>query len=297
MAASRGNFAQLLAPGLYSVIYEDLEMYPEEYSGIFNVLPSSRAYEEDQLIAGLGAVPKKPEGDVTLQDEPIQGGSIRYTHESYGLGFQVTREMWDDDQYGIMSRVAQDFAGSIRQTVESTAANILTNGFTSTTTVNGETLFNTAQTLLGGGTQSNRSATDGALSVTILQEMIQLFEKVVNERGLIKRMIPEYVEIPVELQWKAGEIFHSAYAPFTGNNEVNVMQGRLKPRVNHYFTSTTAFFITAMKRSHTLKFFWRQQPQFDSQDDYHTKGANFSTFFRFSVGATYWHGTAASNGV
>ncbi|KKK75750.1 hypothetical protein LCGC14_2870610, partial [marine sediment metagenome] len=152
MAATRGGFAQLLAPGLYSVIYEDLELHPEEYSQLFNVYPSTRAYEEDQLVAGLGAVPKKPEGDVILMDEPIQGGSLRYTHESFGLGFQVTREMWDDDQYGIMRRVSQDFAGSIRQTVESTYAGVLNNSFGTQTSIDGVSLINTAHPLLGGGT-------------------------------------------------------------------------------------------------------------------------------------------------
>lgn len=296
MPATRGAFAQLLAPALYSVIYEDLEMQPEEYSQLFNIYPSTRAYEEDQLVAGLGSVPKMPEGQKLTMDEPIQGGSIRYTHESFGLGFQVTRQMWDDDQYGIMRRVSGDFAGGIRQTVEATFAGVLNNAFSSTKTVDGETLCNTAHPLLGGGTYSNRSATDGAFSITILQEIIQLFEKMVNERGLLKRMIPEEVWIPVDLQFTAGEVLHSSYKPYTGNNEVNTMQGRLAPRVNHYFTSSTAFWITSRRASTTLKGYWRQQPQFDSQDDFFTKGANFSVFFRFSAGVTYWHGIAGSNG-
>jgi Mu-like prophage major head subunit gpT len=297
MPASRGAFAQLLAPGLYAVIYEDLQMHAEEYSQIFNVYPSTRAYEEDQLVAGLGAVPKKPEGEAIKMDEPVQGGSIRYTHEAFGLGFQVTREMWDDDQYGIMRRVSQDFAGGIRQTVEAAAANVLNNGFTTTKTVDGETLFNTAHPLLGGGTYSNRSATDIAFSVSGLQELILLFEKMVNERGLLKRMIPENVWIPVDLQFVAGEILHSSYKPYTGNNEVNVMQGRLSPMVNHYFTSKSAYFVSSAKSGHTLKFYWRTQPQFESQDDFNTKGAAFSVYFRNSQGCTYWHGLAASNGV
>lgn len=296
MAATRGAFAQLLTPGLYSVIYEDLEMHPEEYSAIFNVSPSDRAYEEDQLVAGLGAVPLKPEGETLKFDDPIQGGSIRYTHLAYGLGFQVTREMWDDDKYGIMSRVSKDYAGSIRQTVEATAAAVLINGFTSQTSIDGVSLFNTAHPLLGGGTYSNRASTDISLSTTGLQEIILLFEKMVNERGLIKRMVPEMLLIPPDLQFKAGEILNSAYKPYSGNNEVNVFQGRLDPMINHYLTTTTQWFVLSRKASHTLKVYWKQQPQFDSQDDFNTKGANFSTFFRFSAGVTYWHGLAGSNG-
>lgn len=297
MPATRGAFAQLLAPGLFSIIYEDLEMHPEEYSQLFNIYPSQRAYEEDQLVAGLGAVPRKPEGEAIKLDEPIQGGSQRFTHESFGLGFQITREMWKDDQYGIMKRVSSDFAGGIRQTVEATYANVLNNAMSTTTTIDGVSLCNTAHPLLGGGTYSNRSATDAALSVTCLQELTLLFEKMVNERGLLKRMVPEELWIPVDLQFKTGEILNSAYKPYTGNNEVNVMQGRFTPYVNHYFTSVSRFFLVANKRSHTLKGYWNTQPEFESQDDFFTKGANYSVYFRFSAGVTYWHGVAGSNGV
>lgn len=297
MPATRGNFSQLLAPGLGAIIFEDLEALPEEYSQLFSVYPSTRAYEEDNLVAGLGSVPKKPEGERITMDEPIQGGSVRYTHESFGLGFQVTREMWDDDQYGIMERVSRDFAAGIKQTVESTHANILNNGFTTTTTIDGATLFNTAHPLLGGGTYSNETATGIALSTTGLQEIILLFEKVVNERGLLKRMSPEDLWIPTDLQFKAGEILHSPYKPYTGNNEVNVFQGRLVPKVNHYFTSATAWFVLANRRNQSLKSYWRVQPRYDSQDDWATKGANFSVYFRFSAGVTYWHGIVGSTGV
>jgi Mu-like prophage major head subunit gpT len=297
MPVTRGQFAQLLAAGLFSVIYEDLSMHPEEYPEFFNVYSSTKTYEEDQLVAGLGSVPTKPEGEAIKLDQPIQGGSIRYQHVSYGLGFQVTREMWDDDQYGIMKKVSQDFGGSIRQTVEATDASVLNNSFTTQLSIDGVSLINTAHPLLGGGTYSNKSATNVAFSTTGMTELILLFEKMVNERGLIKRMIPEEVWIPVDLQFKAGEILHSAYKPYTGNNEINVMQGRLMPRVNHYFSSTTGWWVAGRKSDQTLKHYWRIMPEFDSQDDFFTKGASYSVYFRFVSGVTYWHGIAGSPGV
>lgn len=297
MPATRGAFAQLLAPGLMSVIYEDLAMHPEEYSQLFNVHPTTRAYEEDQLVAGLGAVPGKPEGQQLYLDQPIQGGSYRYTVASFGLAFQVTREMWDDDQYGIMKKVSTDFAGSIRQTIEVNAAGVLNNSFSTTTTIDGVSLVNAAHPLLGGGTYSNASATNIAFGVTGIQEAILIFEKTVNERGLLKRMMPEEVWGPVDLQFKMQEVLHSSYKPYTGNNEVNSVQGRLVPKCNHYFSSTTAFWVTSRKADHTLKFFWRTQPEFDRWDDNSTKGANFSCYFRQTQGVTYWHGVYGSPGV
>lgn len=299
MATTRGQFAQLLAPGLHNIIYEDLDAQPEEYSQIANVGPSSRAYEEEILMAGLGAVPTKPEGEVLKMDDPIQGGSFRLTHQSYALGFQVTREAYSDDLYGKIKQVGSDFSSSIKQTIEATFANVLNNGFTATTgtlTVDGVTLFNTAHPLLGGGTYSNRAATDISLSISGMQEIILLAEKSVNERNLIKRLMLTTLVIPPDLQFIAGEILNSAYKPTTGDNDVNVLQGRVEPVMNHYLTSKTAWFATAEKSRHHLQFFWREQPAFDNQDDFFTKGANFSTFFRFSTGAWYWHGAFGSRG-
>jgi len=296
MAASRGAFAQLLAPGLFQVIYEDLAMHPEEYSQLFNIYPSQQAYEEDQLFAGLGQVPQKREGEPIRLDEPIQGGNIRYINVSFGLGFQITREMWDDDKYGIMRRVSTDFGGGIRQTVEATFANVLNLSFSSQLSIDGVSLINTAHPLLGGGTYSNASATNAVLSVSGIQEQLLLFEMSVNERGLLKRQVPEEIWIHPNNQFVAGEILHSAYKPYTGNNEVNVLQGRLTPKANHYFTNPLNWWMVARKQDHTLKGYWHTQPEFDQQDDFMTKGANFSVYFRFCAGVTYWHGITGSQG-
>lgn len=296
MPVSVGQFAQLLVPGLYEIIFEDLSMHGEEYPAVFNVTSSSKNYEEDQLIAGLGTVPTKPEGEPLKLDQPIQGGTMRITHTSFALGFQVTREMWDDDQYGIMVRVSRDFAAGIRQTIEVNAIGNFTNAFTSTTTIDGGYLCST-HSLLGGGTYSNQSATNVAFGVTGLQELSLIFEKMVNERGLLKRMVPSKVYLPVDLQFKAGEVLHSHYKPYTGNNEVNVMQGRFTPVFNHYMTSTTNWFLLSETRETWTRFYWRVQPQFDQQDDFSTKGASYSVYFRQSSGVYYWHGITGSPGV
>jgi hypothetical protein len=295
MPVSVGQFAQLLVPGLYEIIFEDLSMHGEEYPSIFNVTSSSKNYEEDQLIAGLGLVPTKPEGEPLKLDQPIQGGTMRITHSSFALGFQVTREMWDDDQYGIMVRVSRDFAAGIRQTIEVNAIGNFTNAFTTTTTIDGGTLCGT-HNLLGGGTYSNQVSTNIAFSVTGLQESALIFEKMINERGLLKRMVPSKTLLPVDLQFKAGEILHSHYKPYTGNNEVNVMQGRFTPVFNHYFTSTINWFLLAETRETWTRFYWRVQPQFDQQDDFSTKGASYSVYFRQSSGVYYWHGIVGSPG-
>lgn len=291
--STRGQFGQLLAPGLNELMFEWLKEHPEEYSQFLNVESSDSAYEEDQIIAGLGLARTKPEGEGITYDEPIQGASKRYIHESYALGWQVTREMLDDEKYGIMRKIPGELMKGSRQTWEQLGANVLNGAFGTTVVADGLALAHTAHPLLGGGTYPNRLSPDSDISVTSLQDILILFENMVNERGLRMRMEPTTLWIPPALQFVAAEVLQSSFKPYTGNNEINTIQGRLTPVVLHFLTSSTAWFVTA--NEHFMKFKWRQKPTTDTIDDFETKGVKHSIYFRNSAGATHWQGLAASN--
>lgn len=290
---SRQGFSQLLAPGLGDVMFEWLKEHPEEYSQFLRVTTSDSAYEEDQIIAGLGLTRRKPEAEGITYDDPIQGGTKRYIHDTYALGWQVTMEMIDDDKYGIMRKIPAELMKSARQTVEQLGANVLNLGFTTVTTADGVSLFNSAHPLLGGGTASNRLTTDMDLSVGSLQAIISLFENMTNDRGLKMRAEPTDLWIPPDLQFTAGEIMQSSFKPYTGNNEVNTMQGRFTPHVLHFLTDSNNWFISSDDHNEA-KLIWRKKPVMESQDDFETKGTKHSVIFRLSAGATDWRGWAGS---
>lgn len=294
MATVRGRFAQLLAPGLAELMFEWLKEHPEEYSEICDVQSSESAYEEDQIIAGLGLARKKEEGEPITYDDPIQGPSKRYVHDAYALGWQVTKEMLDDEKYGIMRQIPGELMKSCRQLWETIGAQPLNLGFSTITTADGVALFSATHPLLGGGTYANALSPATTLSVTALQDAILLYENMVNERGLKMRISPNKLFIPPDLQFKAAEILQSQYAPYTGNNEINVMQGRLQPIVLHYITDTNHWFVGSSEHN-KVKFFWRQKPVTDSMDDFDVKGTKHSIYFRVSVGATEWRGWVGSN--
>lgn len=293
MPTIRGQFGQLLAPGLNAIMFEWLKEHPEEYSQFLNVESSDSAYEEDQIVAGLGLARKKPEGEGISYDDPIQGASKRYIHDSYALGWQITREMLDDEKYSIMKKIPAELMKGSRQTWEQLGANVLNGAFGTTTVADGLALCHTAHPLLGGGTYPNRLSPDSDISVTSLQDILIIFENTVNERGLRMRLEPVDLWIPPALQFVAGEVLQSQFRPYTGNNEINTVQGRLNPAVLHFLTSNTSWFVTA--KDHFMKFKWRQKPTTDTIDDFETKGVKHSIYFRNSAGATHWQGVAGSN--
>lgn len=294
MSTTRQGFSQLIAPSFANISFEDNKDHPEEYSQFLKVETVDGAYTQDQLMAGLGLARRKPEGEGILYDDPIQGPSKRYVHDTFALAWQVTEEMRDDDKSGIMRQMPKELMRAVRQSVEQIGANVLNLGFTTVTTADGVSLFNTAHPLLGGGTYSNRLTTDMDLSVGSLQAAISLFENMINDRGYKVRLEPTDLWIPPDLQFIAGQILQSEYAPFTGNNEVNTMQGRLNPHVLHFLTDTNAWFISSNGQN-GAKFLWRKKPVMDSTDDFETKGTKHSIRFRCSAGATDWRGWVAAN--
>lgn len=294
MATTRGQFSQLLAPGLQNILFDELSEHAEEYSQFMEVETSDSAYVEDQIVAGLGLARTKLEGEQITYDDPIQGGTKRYLHTTYALGWQITMEMLQDDRYDIMQKMPPKLMKSCRQTWEQTGANVLTSGFTSVVTADGVSLFNTAHPLLGGGTYSNLLSPLSDMSVTSLQDVTILYENTLDERGLRVQLSPDDIWFPPELQFVAGEILQSQFKPYTGNNEINTMQGRFNPHVLHFVTSNT-FWAVSSSESNNVKFFWRAKPNTDTIDDFETKGVKHSIVFRISAGATDWRGWVAGN--
>lgn len=294
MPTVRGQFAQLLAPGLAEVMLSYLKEFPEEYSQFLNVSTMDSAYDEDQLLAGTGLARLKPEGESIAYDEPIQGGTKRYIAVAYAIGWSVTREMIKDDRYGIMREIPGELMKGCRQTWEQIGANLLNLGFTTVTSIDGLPAFSAVHDLLGGGTASNLLSPATTLSVTAVQDILLLYEGTVNERGLKMRISPDTLWIPPDLQFKAAEIFQSSFKPYTGNNEINPIQGRLTPKVLHFLTDTNNWFVSS-KELNKFKLKWREKPVVDSTDDFDTKGSKHSIYFRIAANVGEWRGWAASN--
>lgn len=294
MATQRGNFSQLLAPAQLGMMFDWLKEHPEEFSQFLEVQTKTEgAYTEDQIIAGFGIAKLKLESEGVSYDDPIQGGSKRYVPETFGLGWQVTMEMREDDNYDVMSRMPGLLMKSLRQRWEQTGANVLNGAATTTTTADGVSLINTAHPLLGGGTYANRLSVDVDLGITPLQQLIILYENMVDDRGLKVRAEPTDLWIPPDLQFIVGQIFQSHYEPFTGNNAVNTMQGRLNPTILHYLTNPKAYFISS-KDLNYAKFIWKKRPDMVTFDDPDTRGTKTNVVARFVAGATDWRGWAGS---
>jgi hypothetical protein len=285
MPVSTSNFGELLEPGLRRIYGLAYAQYPEEYSQIFSVETSTRAFEESLSLSGFGLVPEKPQGSSVSYSTPKQNWVHRLTHTAYGLGYIVTREMFEDEQYRQINNFSRALARSVRYTIEAVAANVLNNAFDSSVATGGDglELCSTAHLLGGGGTYRNELSAPADLSSTSLEQALIDISNLVDDQGLNIQAKPVKLVVPPKLDWTAQKLLGSTLEPESANNAINPANGRMPYTVNHFLTDPDAWFIIT-DVPNGLVFYWRRRPEFTRDNDFDTENAKFKTTFRFVAG-------------
>ncbi len=296
------SFAKALWPGVNSWYGKEYAEFPVEYTGLFDSFGSQRAYEEDVGVTSFGLAQVKPEGQAIAYDEESQAYVTRYTHVVYGLGFVITREIYEDDLYDIVGqRRARGLAFSMRQTKETVAANVYNRAFDANYVGgDGVSMCNVAHPNFAGGTQSNRAATDAEFSEAALESAMIQMSKWTDDRGLKINIQPQSMVIPVDQQFTAQRVLGSPYQ--TGISPGNTSGGGLHEisaiytmgalpggfSVNHYLTDPDAWFLRSNMTKDGLKHFERRAQEFGIDNDFETENAKYKATERYSFGWTDW---------
>jgi len=282
------SFAKLLWPGLNSIYGKSYNDYPVEWDKLFEKNSSDRAYEEDLGLSSFGLAAVKNEGAPIQYDSERQGFTSRYNHVVYALGFIITREIYEDDQYGkVGAQKAKALARSMRQTKEIIGANIYNRAQTAGYVGgDGVTLLSNAHLNVAGGTFSNVIATAADLSEAALEQAVIDIAGFRDDRGLLIAAKPEKLVIPYQLQFEAKRILGADGRVGTDLNDPNVIKdmGIFSNVVtNHYLTDPDAWYIlTSVKDG--LKYFERRGDQFEMDNDFDTENAKFKATARYSFG-------------
>jgi hypothetical protein len=284
---STGNIAKLLWPGLNARWGVNYNEHPKEYTDLVDVFSSDMTYEEDQEMTGFGLAPIKPQGQAVSYDTMSQGVTTRYTHIAYALGFIITREAIDDNQYEkIGMQRTGSLAFSMRQTKENVVANMYNRAFNSSYTGgDGKELLATDHPSLAGN-WSNELATPADLSEASLEDLSIQIMGATNSRGLRIALKPQKLIVPKELFFEAQRILKSTNQPGTANNDLNALRTTgIIPElaVNHYLTDADAFFIRT-NVPEGLKLFQRTAAEFKQDGDFDTDNLKYRAYERYSTG-------------
>ena len=295
-----GQFPDLLRVGIREVFLSEYQQYPELYSKVYDVQTSNRAYEEELIIAGFGAVPEwNSDGSELPTDRALTGNRVLYVHKDYGMMWTVSKRLLREDLYAkIGAELVREAVRAMKHTVELVSWSVIANGFSGTRPLFGN------QTLLNGETFENRMTT--ALTTLGLERALTRFHRWKNHRGIPVVIEPRMLIVPPELKYIAYTLLHSTYYP-------NIASGSTAPSATGaafyenpfrnvvpdilcvpYLQDVDDWFLFAPPKVHKLRFYWREKPATDMFTDFRTKGVMHSITSAFSVGYTDFYGVLGS---
>jgi|SRR3990167_4017169 len=290
-AISTGNHPAALWPGVRAWWGQMYDSHEKEYPYLMEEVTSDKNYEEEVQLTGFGLVPVKPQGAAVFYDTQSQGFTKRYTNVSYGMGYIVTWEELEDNQYAEVSKGrAQSLAFSTNQSIETICANMYNRAFNSSYTGgDGKELLATDHDNTTGGTWSNELATGADLSEAALEDLIIQIAQVKSDRGHPVKIMPQCLLVHPSEWFNANRILKSSLQNNTADNAVNALKvTNALPqgvKMNHYFDDADNWFVKN-NCPNSLKLQWRKKPEFDQDNDFDTKNARSKVVYRLVTGWT-----------
>jgi hypothetical protein len=294
--------AVALKPIITEVIDTTYRDYPSTYPTIFNVKPTTFAYDDDLKIAGFPMATQINEGDRVVYQDMLNINTVRYTSVMMVQAFRVSEQMMDDQKVNIIREPMRRLAHSLIVAKEQRHANIFNLGFAANpafTAGDGVPLFNLVHPLgMGGLTASNRLAVDSDIGIASVQEALALCRYSVDDRNHVQKFTPRFLVVSPSDEFTANEIVRSQLKPGFVTNDKNVLQDlyNLQVVVWPELTDTDAWFVVADKPQQYLKSYQRRDPRPDQGEDFDTFSLKFKYSERYICGFSDWRGCVGTPG-
>jgi phage major head subunit gpT-like protein len=294
------NLTSML-PALDEVIMTKYAQFPAQFQQVYRMKKSSRSIEQTTEVTGFGTVPVVGEGVGVRYDTPLPGFRKTYLHLQYGMGFKVSKISMDDDQFGVIKKLAVELGRSAHETREITAAYNFNRGFDSTFPgPDGVPLFSTAHPLIGGGVQSNMLAIAADPDVDSIRQIITLMRRTVNHRGLRQRIVPKTLIVPPELAFVAAEQLKGMDRPDTANRAINAFRQDMgfgtfeNAMVWDYLNDPHAWYVQATPEECELRWYDREAFNTVHGVDFESRSMKTAGWMRFSCGWNGFFGVAGA---
>lgn len=248
-AINRAALREQLWPGIFEIFGSTYQDYQDQYQYIFTTRKSTKAYEEYVMESMFGLAPPKAEGSAIMFDEASEVWKGRVEMNAYALGFIITREAVNDNQYfDLVPRYTRALKRSMKITKEVRAAAFTDAAFTTSTTGDGKPICATDHPLKNGATFANEAVAPADLNETSLEAAIISIGDFVDERGLKIAVTGRRLVVPNSLQFTAERLMKTTGARVgTADNDVAAIHtmGMIPEgyKVNNYLSDPQAWFI------------------------------------------------------
>ena len=299
MTITRSTMPDLLWPGIQAIFGINYDKLDKEYSRIFDVRKSTKAYEKVMEATGLGLASVKGEGASIVYDTPGQGPTTVFTHVTYGLGYIITREAEEDNQYQEVAEAnAAALPWSMNVTKEIVHANILNRAFSGSGYLigDGKTLV-ASDHPTANGTQSNL-LTAADLSESALEDAITAIASAKNSAGMPIALRPMRLIVGPGQIFNATRILESQGRVGTANNDVNAIKTLgMVPEIviNHYLDDLDAWFLQTNAPNGLISY-QRRAIALEKDEDFDTENRKHKSTERYSAGVGDWRSVFGNAG-
>jgi len=295
-----GSVPKSMWPGVKFWFGRQYKEHAPQYPDLFELDTSDKNWEELVELTGFGMAVVKDQNTGTTFDSETQGYTHTLTNVAYGLGFQITREERDDNQYSIVGkRRSRALAFSFRQTKETVAANVYNRAFTAAYTGGDGSVLCCTTHATSTGSQSNHLTTAADMSEVAVEDLLIQIMLATNSKGLKINLQPQSLIVPPNLAFEACRMYESDKQYDTANNATNAMRKKgVFPKgvkVNNYLTDTDAWFIRTNCPA-GLVFLQRVPIEFKQDNDFDTDNNKFKGYERYIPGWGDWRSLYASPG-
>lgn len=249
-----------------------------------------------------------PMWDATAEEVSLTQRSARvkdqqtFTVVDYKVALPITREFMRDNKWGLVAKSVREAAEKGVVTRESAGMGLFRNGFTTSLTNDGATIFSDTHTTVSGDTVDNKSTL--ALDDTSLNTGLTALMEQKDQAGVVVGRRAKVLLVPPALYKQAYILTDSALRPGTANNDENIYSAKfgLTLKTSPYLGaaaggSDTAWFL--LGESHNLYRWVREGLNTDFVGEEYSENdvAFYKMRFAEVFGATQYDGLWGSTGV
>jgi hypothetical protein len=288
---TRAATPNLHEPGIRKLIFNEFDLWLDEYQHLYEMDTSRKAQEHDLVMSGMSVFSLLDENDEVTFDTIQEAYKATLTHLCFGKGIQFSRIARQDDLYGFLKRGPKELGKTAKYTKNVKAMDPLNNSTTTTIyTLNSlaRPLLSTTHQRVDGGTWSNRFSVSTSLGVETVELALTAFRKdMVDHRGRPQMVKPKYLNVSPTNEFIARRLLETNRGrPFSNANDVNVLLNYdLELKVlTHLTDSGSHWYLTAAAGETGGRYFDREMFNVVSDRDARTQADLFMAFYRESHG-------------
>lgn len=299
----RSAFSDLflgLLPNLRAVVFNRYNRWDPQFQQFFSMESTTNTFENYTGVGPLGLFQQRGEGTDIALDDIHQLYDKKLTPVSYGLGVEHTREVLDDDKFGIFNRMGELLAASSTLSKEILAAAFMDGSHDTYTSADGSFIHAANHPIAGGAsTGDNVLTTSSDLSQTSIQNAMTKLEDTVDDRGNPAPIFGNKVIVHRQKRYLINQLLKSTMDPTSPNDAINPLSmDNLSWTSNAYLTDQNAWYVWSDYAMQTEGWIWLTRQAFDLDHDINVQAQTAISVAteRYTYGVIDWRGTVKSTG-